>query len=94
MTETDQTDDLTNSKGPFRQAVWRGAKRRCPDCGEGKLFDSYLKPTSACKACGAGYDHIRTDDFAPWLTIIVLGHIMVPLMSAVLVPEMLADVVS
>ena len=72
-----ETED--NSKGPFLRAVGRGARRKCPSCGEGKLFDSYLKPTTACKICGVRYDHIRTDDFAPWLTIIVLGHILVPL---------------
>ena len=70
------TDDL---KGPLRRALARGARRKCPQCGEGSLFDRYLKPTTGCSSCGSGYDHIRTDDFAPWLTIIVLGHIFVPL---------------
>ena len=28
--------------------------------------------------CGEALGHIRTDDFAPWLTILLLGHVLVP----------------
>ena len=52
---------------------------RCPNCGAGRLFASFLKPVERCAACGEVYAHIRTDDAAPWLTIIVVGHIMVPI---------------
>ena len=27
----------------------RGIKRRCPACGEGKLFNGYLKLVEACE---------------------------------------------
>ena len=30
--------------------------------------------------CGEAFGHIRADDAAPWLTIILVGHIFVPLM--------------
>ncbi len=29
--------------------------------------------------CGEPYGHYRTDDAAPWLTILVVGHITVPI---------------
>lgn len=29
--------------------------------------------------CGEEYGHIRSDDAAPWLTILIVGHIVVPL---------------
>jgi len=45
----------------------------------GRVFGRYLKPAQACGHCGEAYDHIRTDDFAPWLTIIVMGHILAPI---------------
>lgn len=58
--------------------VLRGVKERCPKCGVGKLFQSYLKPVSHCASCGTSIGHIRADDFPPWMTIILVGHILVP----------------
>lgn len=51
----------------------------CPNCGEGKLFASYLKQVEQCARCGEHYGHIRSDDAAPWLTILVVGHIVIPI---------------
>ncbi|MBO33816.1 MAG: hypothetical protein CMM74_12720 [Rhodospirillaceae bacterium] len=61
------------------RSILRGLFRRCPNCGMGRVFGGYLKPARACGHCGEGYAHIRTDDFAPWLTIIVMGHILAPI---------------
>ena len=60
-------------------AVKRGARRRCPNCGEGKLFEGYLKQVEACAVCGERFGHIRADDGPAWLTIIGVGHLVVPL---------------
>ena len=49
----------------------------------GRIYERYLKPVSACANCGEALGHIRTDDFAPWLTILVLGHILVPLLGTI-----------
>ena len=64
---------------PIARSIRRGAFGRCPCCGGGRLFGSYLKPAGACGRCGAVYGDIRTDDAAPWLTILVVGHIVGPL---------------
>jgi uncharacterized protein (DUF983 family) len=32
-----------------------------------------------CGVCGEPYGHFRTDDAAPWLTILVVGHMTVPI---------------
>jgi len=32
-----------------------------------------------CSVCGEPYGHYRTDDAAPWLTILVVGHLTVPI---------------
>ena len=53
---------------------------RCPCCGKGKLFRAYLKQVDACSACGERFADIRADDGAPWLTLILVGHIFIPLM--------------
>lgn len=55
---------------------------RCPNCGQGKLFASYLKQVDSCAVCSERYGHIRSDDAAPWLTILVVGHIAVPIVFA------------
>jgi len=61
-------------------AILRGVLQRCPQCGKGRLFGRYLKPVESCAACGEEFAHIRADDFPPHLTILVVGHIVVPLM--------------
>jgi uncharacterized protein (DUF983 family) len=60
-------------------ALVRGALGRCPRCGQGALFRRYLKMVDCCSACGEAYGHFRTDDAAPWLTILVVGHVIVPI---------------
>ncbi|MCU0837362.1 MAG: DUF983 domain-containing protein [Rhodospirillales bacterium] len=72
------------SKRPsFPAAVWRGISGRCPNCGRGRLFRSYLKPVDACEVCREPFGHIRADDAPPWLTILVVGHLVVPVAVAV-----------
>ena len=62
--------------------IRRALMGRCPNCGQGKLFASYLKQVDSCAVCGERYGHIRSDDAAPWLTILVVGHIAVPIVFA------------
>lgn len=57
----------------------RALARRCPNCGAAPLFRSYLRAVPACAVCGERFGHIRSDDAAPWLTILLTGHIVVPL---------------
>ena len=64
-------------------AARRGLLGRCPNCGKGRLFASYLKQVDHCNVCGQDYGHIRSDDAAPWLTILVVGHLVVPVALAV-----------
>jgi uncharacterized protein (DUF983 family) len=59
-------------------AMWRGARHRCPDCGEGRLYGRYLKVVDRCAECGADLHHHRADDAPPYLTIFLVGHIVVP----------------
>jgi uncharacterized protein (DUF983 family) len=63
---------------PMKEAARRAFLGRCPCCGKGKLFRSYLKQVDACAVCGESFGQIRADDAAPWLTIIVVGHVFLP----------------
>ena len=60
-------------------ALVRGVLGRCPRCGQGRLLHHYLKIVDRCSVCGEPYGHFRTDDAAPWLTILVVGHMTVPI---------------
>jgi uncharacterized protein (DUF983 family) len=59
------------------QAMRRGFAQRCPACGRGRLFRTYLKTADACPACGEALHHHRTDDAPPYFTIVVVGHLIV-----------------
>lgn len=62
----------------LKTAALRALSGRCPCCGEGKLFKSFLKQVDNCASCGESFGQIRADDAAPWLTIIVVGHVFLP----------------
>ena len=64
-------------------AIRRGLKRRCPSCGQGRAFAGYLKTAEHCAHCGTQLGHIRADDFPPYLTIFLVGHIVVPMLLMV-----------
>ena len=65
------------------QAMRRGFRGRCPACGEGRLFRSFLKVNESCAECGEELHHHRADDFPAYLVIVIVGHIVVPLVLAV-----------
>ena len=57
----------------------RGLLGRCPACGEGHLFRAFVKVADSCEKCGEPLHHHRADDFPAYLTIILVGHLIVPL---------------
>lgn len=57
-------------------ALVRGAKGQCPRCGEAKLFRAFLKPVDHCPACQQDWSKQRADDFPPYISIFLTGHIM------------------
>ncbi len=66
-----------------KPAMWRGFKRRCPRCGQGALFEGYLKVTPTCPVCRQELHHHRADDGPAYLTILIVGHVMAPLFHVV-----------
>ena len=63
------------------RAVWpslkRGLRGRCPACGDGRLLRGYSKVNEVCSSCGEELHHHRADDFPQYLTIFVVGHVLV-----------------
>ncbi|MGB3147625.1 MAG: DUF983 domain-containing protein, partial [Paracoccaceae bacterium] len=65
---------------PVKPAIKRGFRQRCPACGEGRLLTGYLTVRDACPSCGEPFHHHRADDGPAYLTILIVGHIMAPLL--------------
>lgn len=59
--------------------ILRGLRRRCPKCGKGRIFKGYLSIHGACPECHESFKGIRTDDAAPWATILLVGHLVAPI---------------
>ncbi len=70
---------------PLRQALRRGWRCRCPGCGAGPLMRGYLKVRDVCSVCGEELFHHRADDGPAYLTILVVGHLIAPLMLIVFI---------
>jgi uncharacterized protein (DUF983 family) len=68
------------SAGPERSVglgLKRGLQHRCPACGEGRLYARYLKVEPHCEACAHPLGDYRADDGPAYLTILIVGHLIV-----------------
>ncbi len=65
--------------GPSGLYLLRGMRGRCPACGEGKLFRAFVKVADHCSECGEDFHHHRADDFPAYLTIFLVGHLVIPI---------------
>lgn len=79
MTETPAPDH----ERPLWPALWKGFRRRCPSCGSGPLLRNYLKVRDTCSVCREDLRHHRADDGPAYLTILIVGHLMAPLLHVV-----------
>ena len=61
----------------IRTGILRGLNGRCPQCGRGRLFSSYLKVAAACPACGHDTGVYRADDGPAYFTILIVGHLVI-----------------
>lgn len=75
--------DLAIDDRPMKPAMLRGFRRRCPSCGEGHMFDGYLKVVHECPVCHEDLHHHRADDGPAYLTILIVGHLLAVLMHFV-----------
>jgi uncharacterized protein (DUF983 family) len=64
---------------PVGRSLGRGFRRRCPRCGTGPMMRGYLKVRDECALCGESLHHHRADDGPAYLTILIVGHLMAPL---------------
>ncbi|MCM2560749.1 DUF983 domain-containing protein [Lutimaribacter sp. EGI FJ00015] len=68
-----------------RPAVLHGWRGKCPRCGNGPLMKGYLSVRQSCPVCKQEFYHHRADDGPAYLTILLVGHLMAPLLHIVFV---------
>lgn len=64
----------------LKLAIMRGWRRCCPSCGQGPMLKSYLKVRNSCPVCHENLQHHRADDGPAYLTILIVGHLMAPIL--------------
>ena len=69
----------------LRPALLRGWRGKCPNCGQGPLLKNYLKVNDTCTVCRQELHHHRADDGPAYLTILIVGHLLAPLLHWVFV---------
>ena len=74
-----QATSADDEDRPLGPAMRRGWARRCPSCGSGPLLRGYLTVRESCPVCGEALHHQRADDGPAYLTILIVGHLMAPL---------------
>lgn len=62
---------------PLRRSIGRGLAHRCPACGTGRLYGRYLKVAPTCADCGYDLARHPADDGPAYLTILLIGHLIV-----------------
>lgn len=86
MHETADTAESATHRTPDtpQRDIWpamrRGWRRKCPNCGSGPLLSGYLTVRKSCPVCREELHHHRADDGPAYLTILLVGHIMAPLL--------------
>ena len=54
-----------------------GLACRCPNCGQGRLYDGFLKLADRCEACRFELGHADSGDGPAVFVIIIVGFLMV-----------------
>lgn len=75
--------DAAEDPRPTWPAIRKGWRRKCPNCGSGPLMQGYLTVRKTCPVCREELHHHRADDGPAYLTILIVGHVMAPLLLAV-----------
>jgi uncharacterized protein (DUF983 family) len=66
-------------EGPHADPVSAGLSGHCPRCGEGRLFDGFVRLAPNCRACGLDYDFADSGDGPAVFVILIAGFVIVGL---------------
>ncbi|MBL8546657.1 MAG: DUF983 domain-containing protein [Hyphomonadaceae bacterium] len=73
-----------------------GLRCRCPQCGQGALFNGYLRFRDTCTACGADFKAADAGDGPAVFVILIVGAIVAPLLLVLqrLLPDVVALIIT
>ena len=75
---SDRKDDAAGYARPgLVLAMGRGFLGRCPCCGQGRLFATWLRQVAACDRCAAPVGLARADDAPPYFVIFITAHVVI-----------------
>ena len=63
--------------------IKRGFRKKCPHCGKSPIYETYIKTFKKCKKCGILLSEYKSDDGPAYITIFVVGHILIPMILLV-----------
>jgi uncharacterized protein (DUF983 family) len=58
-------------------AMARGFVGRCPSCGQGRLFATWLRQMPRCGRCQAPLGEVAADDAPPYFVIFIVAHLVI-----------------
>ncbi len=85
----------TESRWKRPSPVMAGLRRRCPRCGEGRVFSAYLKLKPSCDVCGQDFSRGDTGDgpafFVGFVSLILFApfFFLIPLTKITLLAKLL-----
>jgi uncharacterized protein (DUF983 family) len=51
------------------QAIGRGLRRRCPRCGQGRIFERFIDVRPRCESCGLVFEERSGDTWGFWVLL-------------------------
>ena len=68
------------------EAIGRGLRRRCPNCGQGKVFSSFFRLNTSCSNCGFRFERepgywtgaiaLNIAFVEVWVALLILGTVI------------------
>jgi uncharacterized protein (DUF983 family) len=61
---------------PPQPPIATGLRGRCPSCGEGRLFDGFLRLAPRCRTCGLDFAFADSADGPAVFVILIVGFVI------------------
>jgi uncharacterized protein (DUF983 family) len=61
---------------PPQEPISTGLRGRCPRCGEGRLFEGFLKVAPRCRVCGLDFAFADSADGPAVFVILIVGFVV------------------
>ncbi len=64
------------ARHPPQPLISTGLRGRCPRCGEGRLFDGFVKLAPRCESCGLDFSFADSADGPAVFAILIVGFVV------------------